>query len=551
MDVEKFIGRIYEKFVKRVKEEIGEKDFELALKKKEELGKGLMVVLHNLSLLPYHRQKTLLMDIGREEGLNVEDGENISDFSSAVRKIGYLVLKDGSTYSYMPVPPVSGEGKSYVVEFPTFQSALTKVHDEEGEGIEKLFMDILKSAVEKDVSDIHIRPKGDVYYVYFRWKQDFLPQKDYTLPQSEGRKLLTWIKNYAHKFSKGMFNPDLTTMVQDAKAEFREIGVTLRLSFMPSPNFKDETMTARVLRIREKVVPLEKLGYLKEDMEILLDVMKRRGGVFLFSGKTNSGKTTTISALLSAIRDRNVLTVEDPVEYLISNPNVVQHQVFETQTEEIKATFLDFARGFKRSDPDIVFVGEWRNDPELSKVIEELSLAGQLVLTTIHLPSAFVIYDAIPSMYGVSKEVLIRSVLFSINQVLVDIPCPECCIKVSGKEAYSVLVRKGVITKEGLRRLPYANAKALIEEIFQLEKVTIKGPGCTKCSGTGKVGITPIYEYLYPTEEFKEWVKKESPSPFTIEKTAIEQGLGKNKLMVFKEKVKRGEVGIEEVEKLR
>lgn len=545
-------SRVFEVFMERVKEKIGEKEFNLVMKKKRELGKGVLAVLDQLGLLSYEEQKELFIEIGKELNIPVEDGSGLQiSLDKGIRKGNYILLEDGSTYSYIPVPPSTEYAKSYVVSLPEYASVLSKAHiTTPANGEEGLFLQILSKAIEQDVSDIHIRPKGDSYYIYFRWKQDFLLQKDLMLSRAQGRKLVIWLKNYAHKHSKGMFNPDISSRVQDAKAEFPQLGVSLRISLLPHPNMTDETVTIRILKFREGVLPLEKLGYLEEDLRVLKDVLQRRGGVILFSGKTNSGKTTTISALLSSVKDRNILTVEDPIEYNIPNPNVVQHQIFETQMEELRATFIDFARGFKRSDPDIVFVGEWRNDPELSKILEELSLAGQLVLTTIHLPSAFVIYDAIPSMYGVNKEVLIRSVLFSINQVLVDVPCPECSITMKGEDAVRHLIESGKLTEYTFKHLPYANASKIIEEIKEME-VRVKGKGCETCKGTGKANITPIYEYLYPTEELKEWIKKESPSPYTIEKEAIEQGVGKNKLMVFKEKLEKGQIAIDEIGKLR
>lgn len=545
-------SKIFERFMEKVKERIGDKEYELALKKKKELGKGILAILDQLGLLSYEEQKKLFIEIGRELGVPTEDGSNLQiSPEKGIKRGNYILLEDGSTYSYIPTPPSTEYAKSYVVTLPEYSSLISKAGIKvSSEGEEGLFAKILTKAVEMDVSDIHIRPKGDSYYIYFRWKQDFLLQKDLILSKSQGRKLVIWLKNYAHKHSKGMFNPDISSRVQDAKADFPSLGVSLRISLLPHPNMTDETVTIRILKLREGVLPLEKLGYLEDDLKVLKDVLQRRGGVVLFSGKTNSGKTTTISALLSSVKDRNILTVEDPIEYNIPNPNVVQHQIFETQMEEVKATFIDFARGFKRSDPDIVFVGEWRNDPELSKILEELSLAGQLVLTTIHLPSAFVIYDAIPSMYGVNKEVLIRSVLFSINQVLVDVPCPNCSQLMKGSSAIEILIKEGKLTEYAFKHLPYANSDKILEEIRGME-VRVKGKGCETCKGTGKIQITPIYEYLYPTEEFKEWIKKESPSPYTIEKKAIEEGLGKNKLTVFKEKLEKGQVAIDEIGKLR
>jgi len=472
----------------------------------------------------------ILKEIGREFGIEVKTEEKVK--GKVLRSEDWFVyLEDGSIVSFLPL-----ESGITLVPLSIFEELRRNVRIFEEDGEEEIFIKILKRALQMDASDIHIHPKKGAYHVYFRVKRDFVHVKEFTLSPSTGKSMVLWLKRRAHQYTKGAFKADVMTLVQDARLLFPEYGVMLRLSFAPTPDLEHQAVVARILRTQALFGNLQELGYLEDDIKVFEDVLKRSGGLVVVSGITNSGKSTFVSTLLSEVRDRKVITIEDPVEYVIENPNVIQYQVFETEIKDMKADFLDYAKAVKRQDSDIVFIGEWRNDPRLTKIIEELSQAGQLIFTTLHINSAFVYFEAVNSMYEVSYELLVRTLIMSMNQKLVKKVCKNCGKKMNGREAIAKLTREGVFPENFFRSLPYTNWKEFYKRIVERE-VWITGEGCEVCNGKGTIGLTPVYEYFYPNFEFLEWIRKEKPTPYEIEKKAREEGIGKNKLDVFLAKI--------------
>lgn len=524
-------AKVVAKFNEVLREFLGE-DYERVSRKARELSKHPLFVLKEMGW-DWERQKVMLKEVGKRLGYEVSFSEGSSVSFTEVN--GILAKgSDGNTYSFLPV---EGAVVIPVWEFERLareaRARASLVEEENFE--ESFFRSLVSELLRLEASDLHVHPKGSVYHFFARVKKDFIHLREFMLPADRGRSFVRYLKSLASSHTKGLFKADVSGKVQDARIKLEDFGIVLRLSFAPDPSLEHEVVVARILRTFGKSRNLYELGYLEDDVRILLDVLTRRRGIVCVQGVTNSGKTTLVTSLLSLVRDKKVITVEDPVEYLIENPNVVQYQVIETPLEDLRATFLDYARAIKRQDPDIVFIGEWRNDPRLTKTLEELVQAGQLVFTTLHIPSAFVYFEALESMYGVPWELSVRTLILSFNQTLVKKVCRNCGKKLKGGEAFKLFLKSGRISERFFDYFFYSNRKEFKEVLFESE-VWVAGEGCESCRG-GFSGVTPVYEYLYPTVEFLEWIRKEKPTAYEVEKEGRKEGLAKNKLDVVLKKL--------------
>ena len=526
---------IYRDFLERAKGILKDK-YDIFLQKRRELGEHDLKVLNILGFITFQEQVKLFIEIASYYALEPEDGYNVNFTIKSIESDKIIAEEGVVTF----IPMYVKDKKNYLVSISKFE-AIKRDYAAISQETQVIndFKDIVKIALTKNVTDIHIKPKDNFYYVFFRMNKDFVMMPNMTMSKSQGLQLIRILKTQASRYTKGAFNPSISSQVQDARISYEDLSTDVRLVFAPMPNLEDEMVVGRLLRKRGMQGSLSRLGYLEDDIKILQDALSRKGGLIVISGITNSGKSMAIATMLSAIQDKNILTVEDPVEYQIINKNVTQFQIFESQMEELRSTFADYTRAFKRSDADIVFIGEWRNDLELSQAIEEIAFAGQLVFTTLHITSAFVFYRAVESAYHVDFDSAVRMLLLSLNQTLVKSVCPYCAIEMSIKDA------SRTISDITIRTLPYVNKDEFRDFINQDFPIKVRNEaGCPKCGFTGYAGLTPIYEYMYPDVSAKEWMRKEKPSSYEIEDYIRREGLGKNKLDVYMEKLKLGLVDL-------
>ena len=255
---------------------------------------------------------------------------------------------------------------------------------------------------------------------------------------------------------------------QDGRISLRIGGrsVDVRVSTLPSVH--GERVVMRLLDKQAGRIDLSHLGMDKPLREILQDVVTRPHGMILVTGPTGSGKTTTLYAALEQINDRsrNILTVEDPVEYYIAG--IGQTQV-NTKVE------MSFARGLRailRQDPDVVMVGEIR-DRETADIAVQAGLTGHLVLSTLHTNTASGAITRLRDM-GVEPFLLASTLLAVVAQRLVRLLCHEC------SEPYPAL----------------ASEKAILGMPEGAEVYLRRAKGCPVCAGTGYQGRTGIYEVI-------------------------------------------------------
>ncbi len=352
--------------------------------------------------------------------------------------------------------------------------------------IDRLTEFILISAVSKRASDVHITPTDRSTHVSFRI--DGVLHLFYSLPAAlHPRIVANW------KIRSGM---DISEQrkPQDGRSEFSFVGEHFDLRVSTVPSINGENLVARILYKNTSVFSFPFLGFSPNDLTKIKRLFDSPYGIVLVVGPTGSGKTTTLYAALRHINtlEKNVLTVEEPVEYTI--PMVRQTQV----NEKVGYTFASAFRTFLRQDPDVILVGEIR-DEETAQMAVRASLTGHLVLSTLHTNDAV---GAIPRLKDlhVNSFLLSTSLIGVIAQRLVRKVCPYC------KEPYTP-------TEE--ERSVYS-----IPE----DALLYRGRGCTHCSNTGYLGRTAISEVLMVSPRVAQLIAEDAP-PYQIEEEARREGM--------------------------
>ncbi len=254
----------------------------------------------------------------------------------------------------------------------------------------------------------------------------------------------------------------------------------IRVSILPT--LFGEKIVMRLLGQDASNIDLTTLGFQKEELESYLEAAKRPNGIILISGPTGSGKTTTLYATLRLLNDskRNIVTVEDPIEYTLKGINQVQLK------EDIGLTFASALKSFLRQDPDVIMLGEIR-DSETALMAIRASLTGHLVLSTIHTNSAIGTISRLIDM-GVPSYLISETLNLSVAQRLVRKLCDDCKAKTNcNKQDFPSNFQ-----------FPYE-----IENYF-------KPVGCNKCFHTGYKGRTAIYEVLTIDNKISEEIKNNS-----------------------------------------
>ncbi|OGR10421.1 MAG: hypothetical protein A2341_23135, partial [Deltaproteobacteria bacterium RIFOXYB12_FULL_58_9] len=237
--------------------------------------------------------------------------------------------------------------------------------------INELLGFLLGRAVLAGASDIHIEPVGPVSLVRFR--VDGVMAPEISLPRERHENLVNVL------FGKSGIDLSDFHRLRDGRFSFEFAGRTLDVRFASSPTVEGPMVVMRILDDTRSLVQLEELGYIDHNLRAIRELIRHPFGVILMVGPTGSGKTTTLYSMLSSLNDtqKKILTVEDPVE--IKLPSVQQVQV----NDKAGVTFANCIRGFLRQDPDIILVGEIR-DQETAREAFRAANTGHLVLSTLH-----------------------------------------------------------------------------------------------------------------------------------------------------------------------
>lgn len=329
----------------------------------------------------------------------------------------------------------------------------------------RLVDQLILQGVRDRATDIHVEP--DEAMVRVRYRIDGLLQQAALLPKA--------LQAAIEARLKVMAGLDVTErrLPQDGRIAFKfgHKDIDLRVSTLPT-QFGESTVM-RVLDRRSEVAHLESLGLFPDDMERLIDLVHKSHGIILVTGPTGSGKTTTLYAAMAQMdaHQRSIFTLEDPIEYRL--PLIRQTQV----NSEIGMTFSNGLRSLLRQDPDVILVGEIR-DEETAQLATRAALTGHLVLATLHTNSAM---GAIPRLInmGVEPYLLASALAGVLAQRLVRRICPECCEP----------------DPDGLVFAQKRGWDIPVDAKIQ------RGKGCRKCRGTGFSGRLGIFEVLSVSEE--------------------------------------------------
>ena len=354
----------------------------------------------------------------------------------------------------------------------------------EDASIIKFVNQILLEAWRDRATDIHIEPYEDELRVRYRIDGVLY---DATIPPT--------IKDFESAIVsriKIMSSLDIAErrLPQDGriKIKVRDEEVDLRVSILPTPH--GESVDIRLLSTR-MLYSLEELGLSKNDLRTLESMIRVPHGIIFVTGPTGSGKTTTLYACLNKIndKDRKIITIEDPIEYMLKGITQIQTH------PKIDLTFARGLRSMLRHDPDIMMVGEVR-DLETAEITIRVALTGHLVFSTLHTNDAAGGVTRLLDI-GIEPYLIASSVICFIAQRLVRLICPQC-------------KREAKPTKQFLEEIkPLVDPSTV--KIFE-------GAGCEACKYTGYKGRTGIYEILVVNDEIRELILRRASTSEIKEK---------------------------------
>jgi type II secretory ATPase GspE/PulE/Tfp pilus assembly ATPase PilB-like protein len=361
-------------------------------------------------------------------------------------------------------------------------------HSAGGPAVTALSDLIFMDGIRRDATDVHITPASDIIHVFYRI--DGVLQYGHGLPRIVHAGVVSRIKILSK------LDIAETRLPQDGSFtfDFLNKGYDIRVSTVPT--IYGENVVMRILAGTGPLLRLEKLGFDEHNVKTIRSLFQKPYGVILIAGPTGSGKTTTLYAALREINllERNVITVEDPVEYKLSLTK--QSQV----NEKTGYDFAFAARNFMRQDPDVMLIGEIR-DEETARIAVRTSITGHLVLSTIHSNDAV---TAIPRLLDlkVDKFLMSSSLLAIIAQRLARKICLFC---------------------KTVHALSDSEHELFEERKIQIDKI-YKGAGCSKCNGSGYAGRSVIGEILTIDDELRDLIYSDVPIT-AIQSAAVRKGM--------------------------
>jgi len=348
---------------------------------------------------------------------------------------------------------------------------------------------LLYQAIKERASDIHIEPfERDVVV---RFRIDGVLYEILRAPKRLQSSITSRIK------IMGGLNIAEKRLPQDGRIRIKIAGrdIDIRLSTLPTAF--GERVVMRLLDRSQVLLQLEDLGFSPENLRIMNELIQHTHGIILVTGPTGSGKTTTLYGALQKINtpDKNIITIEDPIEYQI--PGIGQIQV----NPKISLTFANGLRSIVRQDPDVILVGEIR-DAETAEIAIQASLTGHLVFSTLHTNDAPSAITRLVEM-GIEPFLISSSVLAILAQRLVRVLCKDC--REPDEPDLEIL-------------------RALEGEKWLEQGKFYRAVGCEKCLNTGYIGRTGIFELLLVDDEIRQMINRRADSN-EIKQVARKKGM--------------------------
>lgn len=410
----------------------------------------------------------------------------------------YFIISQGSFLSAIKRYAAIGKEVERALEFA--KEKLEEVKEEKetkGESIEEVIKGapvsrivsvVFRHAVESGASDIHIEPFGEETRV--RYRIDGTLRTALTLPKYVHASIVSRIKVLAN------LKLDETRIPQDGRIteKFGTKIIDFRVSTLPLPD--TEKVVLRVLDTSKGVPSLEQLGFRKEYVDIIKSEIRKPHGMFLISGPTGSGKSTTLFTVLNMRNEEkvNISTLEDPVEYEIKGVNQAQIR------PEVGFTFAAGLRALLRQDPNVIMVGEIR-DGETGELAVHAALTGHLIFSTLHTNDAFGVVPRLIDM-NIEPFLLGATLNLAIAQRLARKICERCKTEVPAVPEVDAAIRRE------LAKIPaaYMEGRALSTPI-----TLYKGRGCLRCGDTGYNGRVACAELVMFTEAMRDLVVRGFP----------------------------------------
>ena len=358
------------------------------------------------------------------------------------------------------------------------------------EPIKRLVNSLLWQAAKDEASDVHIDPTPRETIV--RYRIDGVLQQVTVFPRQVHVTVVNRIKVMSRLdiAQKGL--------PQDGRSMVLIAGRKIDIRVSTVPTVHGEKIVMRLLFQEEKLMQLRHLGLAKYILQPYQNMVNSSGGIILVTGPTGSGKTTTLYASLAEIDNeaRNIITIEDPVEYKLSGYSQIEVK------PKVGLTFANALRSVLRQDPDVIMVGEMR-DTETAKIAIQSALTGHLVFSTVHTNSAPATITRLIDM-GIEPFLVSSSIIGVLAQRLVRRICPDC------RKSYQP-------HPEQLRELG-------IKEVSfrKLDRRFFRGDGCDNCRQTGYRGRIGIHELLVMSEGVKNTILESSDSD-TIKKQGLKE----------------------------
>lgn len=366
-----------------------------------------------------------------------------------------------------PVATTTNTNETDLYNVPVFDYDNTPIVD--------IVNDMIIDAIKRNASDIHFDPYEEGIQIRIRIDGDL---HDYTkVPLTMKKNMITRVKIISN------MNITESRLPQDGaiKGLIEDMNVDLRVSCLPTN--MGEKLVIRILDYSMSSAGLENLGFTKENYTLVDKMINIPNGIILVTGATGSGKSTTVYAMLQKLntKNRNLITVEDPIEMNIEGINQVQ------VNSEIGMTFASALRSILRQDPDIIMIGEIR-DSETARIAVRSAITGHLVLSTIHTNDSLNTIERLLDM-DVERYLLGAAISGIISQKLARRLCPKCK-KLRPTSEYEKTTFKSILGID-------------VNEIYEPK-------GCNECTG-GYKGRIPIHEVLLINQDIKDAISAGMP----------------------------------------
>lgn len=427
---------------------------------------------------------------------NAEDAESTPDFASvdpksaALRDALRLVFGDVPRVFFGLESEISSQLNAWYVQESEPEGEAVADQFEASEFIEHLrdmaseapiiqrVSHILSQAVAAQASDIHIETYEEKSVVRIRVDGELYPIDE--IDNKDAPAVVSRIKILSQ------LDIAERRMPQDGRTKLRVHGKEMDSRVSTIPTMFGESVVMRLLEKNFDLLSLESLHFTSPTLKTMRQLLSVPHGIFLVTGPTGSGKSTTLYASMQELEGENlkILTVEDPVEYRLQWLNQVQVQ------PQIGLTFAKVLRSFLRQDPDVIMIGEMR-DGETAEIAVQAALTGHLVMSTLHTNSALGAIVRLINM-GVEPYLITASVIGVLAQRLVRKLCEECKAPLLPDQAQAAAASLGMAMEEG--------------------QVIYRSVGCSACRGTGYRGRLAVHELLVMSEDVKKVVLERGSS---------------------------------------